>query len=286
MSARVRSIRHWLALRDPAAACGDGRFVVVGAGKGGVGTSTVAALLALESAEAGAAVLLIDAEDGPGTQQLLLNVPAGPGILALRDGEREPGELIVQAAPGVSLITAGCADPDSGADDVRPVERRVLLRRLVELFPAYDRVIVDAGSRPDTIRAAVAMSDGRLLAVTAADRIALAATHALIKTTTRGATSPPIELLVNGASEPGARAAFDVLRAGVTRFLGRPIRYAGALPEDAALRLAVREGRSMREATSGSPVAQAMSTYIEEVLEHRSAGPRPARFVTVPHLKG
>ena len=61
--------------------------VVVGSGKGGIGTSTVSALLALAGAEDGRQVLLIDGNESVGSLHLLLGKPdTGPGIGDLRGG--------------------------------------------------------------------------------------------------------------------------------------------------------------------------------------------------------
>ena len=69
--------------------------IAVGAGKGGVGTSLVSALLALEAARLGEQVLLVDADENVGSLHMMLGLEdAGPGVGALRGGAIEPEDLL------------------------------------------------------------------------------------------------------------------------------------------------------------------------------------------------
>jgi Mrp family chromosome partitioning ATPase len=88
MSTQLEGLRHFVASRPgpsthPADHSGP---VVVGSGKGGTGTSTLAALIALLASADGASVLLIDAADGLGAQHMLFGVRPAHGLAALRGG--------------------------------------------------------------------------------------------------------------------------------------------------------------------------------------------------------
>jgi hypothetical protein len=125
---------------------------VVGSGKGGAGTSTVAAMLALALAALGRRTLLVDADEQVGPQRLLL----GLGVAA--DGARGIGDLRAGGGAGqgadallVALsetLTVLPAAARRGA--LRGGERRVALARTATLWARFACVVVDAarGSTP------------------------------------------------------------------------------------------------------------------------------------------
>lgn len=241
--------------------------IVLGSGKGGTGTSLLAALLALAGAEAGARVLLVDADETTGTLHLLFGLPSGvPGVGALRSGGVAPEGLLVSPAPNVSLLPGGGGVEDA-TFSVAPAERRALLRRVAGLYPDFDLVVVDGGSRLDSVMAACAVGAERLLAVTTPDRIALAATYALIKVARARFDGMPLELLVNHASAEGARDVHAVVASASSAFLGSSITLAGAVPEDGALAETLARGESLAAAPPG-PAQEALAA-----LAARFSGP-------------
>ena len=283
MSTQVESLRRFLAGRAPTHGAETGTALVVGSGKGGVGTSTLAALIALRAVEEGRRALLVDGEENPGTLHMLLGVDAGPGLAALRGGTISPEALMVPVVTGLELVTGWPAGEES---ELGAAERRALLRRVSGSYGAFDRVIVDAGSRLDGVLGACGAGARRLLAVSGSDRVSLAATHALIKAVSARLPRLPIAVLFNGCDDAEARGAFEVLRTGVGHFLARAVDFAGSIPEDPALRQAVGAGSTLTEAAASSPITSAVHGLDPRVLFEGMTGPRLARFVTIPHAKG
>ncbi|HEY8375170.1 MAG TPA: P-loop NTPase [Nannocystis sp.] len=283
MNGQAHALRRFLMGRGAAPGSGSGTTLVVASGKGGVGTSTVAALLALRAAEEGRSTLLVDAEAGHGTLHLILGVEPGPGLAALRGGMLTPRDLLVPVVDRLQLVTAGTGQEELG-EPVGPVERRALLRRITELYGAFDVVIVDAGSRLDGVLAACTASARHLLLVSAANAIALAATHALAKVVTARVPALPASVLVNGCDDATAMAAYGVLRSGIWKFIGRMVPFAGSIPEDAALRAAAAAGRPLQEAYFGSAIADAVRALDAGPLFDAVAAPNSAGTVKIPQL--
>lgn len=283
MSGQANSLRRFLALRGGAPRSGGGDALVVAGGKGGVGTSTVAALLALRAAEEGRSTLLVDAGAGHGTLHLLLGVGSGPGLAALRGGSVTPRDLLVHVADGLALVTAGAGEGDAD-EPVGPVERRALLRRITGLHEEFDVVIVDAGSSLDGVLAACTASARHLLLVSAADGIALATTHALAKVVASRVPALPMSVLINGCNDAAALEAFGVLRAGIWKFLGRIVPFAGSVPEDAELRAAIAGGRPLQDVRDGSAAVDAVRALDAGPLFDAFAAPTPAGNLKIPQL--
>lgn len=206
----------------------------VAGGKGGVGTSTVATLLAAANARTGRSVLLVDAADATaGGLCALLGI-------AVDSDPAEPA--LVPLTPHLTL-----ALPPAGRTAERSdIERRVLFRRLIALFDAYDVVVVDAGARLDTIAATLAGGAGELLVIGAPDRVTLAASYALLKIAASHAPRARATVLINRAGDAEAVAAYRSLRTGAERFLARIPDYGGALADEQALARAVDERRLLQ----------------------------------------
>jgi flagellar biosynthesis protein FlhG len=122
-----------------------GRVVSVGGGKGGVGKSVLAANLAVAMAQAGARVVVVDADLGAANQHTLFGISRpGPGVEAFLQGEL--GDLAAAAVetgvPRLKLIpgnggVVGAANPQ--------VARKLKLLRHVRALDA-DVVVVDVGA--------------------------------------------------------------------------------------------------------------------------------------------
>ncbi|GLC25384.1 P-loop NTPase [Roseisolibacter agri] len=273
--------------------------LVVGSGKGGAGTSVVAAMLALSAAAMGRRVLLADLDEHVGPQRLLLGVAPTQGLAALRRGVA-PESLLVPVSTTLSLLPGG---PDDASDaPLAPAERRAMLRRAASTFAQHELVVVDAGSRLDGVRAgletahaaaqAANAADGnlavRLLVVTGSDPIALAASYALVKSVAAGDAAsdlPPlsVDVLASRLDDDEARHAFEHLDAAARQFLQQPLRFVGAVPDDATLAVALRAGMPLQDAATGSPAAIAMQSVATKLaVPSPATAARGGRSATTP----
>lgn len=252
--------------------------VVVGAGKGGAGTSLIATLLGVEAARVGEQVLLVDADEGMGSLHLMLGVPdPGPGPEALRGGSVSAESLLVSVAQGLDLFPGGgVADIEGGR-----IERRVLMRRVAGLFSRYSLVIIDAGSRVESVIAACRVGAERLLCVTARDRISLAASYALLKTSRARLAALPVELLVNRASEEEARSVYDTVRAAARNFIDAEVSYGGAIPLDERLLGLLESGTALTNVDPEWDASSAAATVVRRILMERR-NPSVSSELTLP----
>lgn len=241
--------------------------VAVGAGKGGVGTSTVAALLAATMALTDRDVLLVDAGARFGALHMLLGVEPAHPVEALRGGGAQPEDLLVSVAPSLTLLPGG---PSSESATLSAAERRLLFRRVVALYPRYDLVVVDAGATLDTMLAVCADGVGRFLAVGGADRIAAVATYALIKALHAAHPALQVEILANRHDAETAERSYGHVRAAADHFLDRDIPFAGTIPDDPLFASALAAGMGVHEAADGSSASQAMHVIGERLCAELS----------------
>ena len=255
MSSQLGAVRQFMLERGrnaprPAPAS---PIIVVGAGKGGVGTSTVAALLASAMSE-NRNVLLVETGHQLGTMHHMLGVDPTHTLDDLRAGRAEPDQLLVPVAERLTLLSAH--SPPT-ADVLTGAERKLLFRRATTLYERYELVVVDAGSTVDSIITACA-EGGRFLAVTAPDRIAVISTYALIKLLHTRCPTVTLEVVANQCEDDVAHRTIDSLTEACEKFLGRPVDFAGAVPDDPNFTHALAAGLSAVDAAAGSPAADAL----------------------------
>lgn len=240
------------------------RLVAFAAGKGGVGTSTAAAMLASTMAASGKSVLLIDAADRLATLDAMLGIAPTVALEALRGGHAEPEALFVSAGDRLTLLPARGA---AGDGSLTIAERRVLFGRVRSLFPRFDLVLFDAGASAESVLAAVSHGVTRVLAVTAADRITVTATFALVKLLHERYPEVRVDLLASRVPESMAHLAHDSVNAAAVRFLSRTIHLAGVVPDDPHFSTALAAGLGPLVAAQGSSAAPAMQDLGDRLLE-------------------
>ena len=242
--------------------------ILCASGRGGSGTSLVAALLAMAAAGEGYRVLLIDADDFVGPLALLLNVAPRASWQDLRGGRVNPQDTATPVSTTLTLVAGGPSRTVEGLPLITQNERRACMRRLSALTDGMDLVVIDGGARIDVAIAALTPNaDERLLAVSAgSDPVGLASTYALCKAVHARYDAIPTDILVNRHEGSDAARCFDTIHAGARQFLGLSLRLAGAIPADPTLDAALRAGMPFSDAAAGSPAAIAAHDVVMRTL--------------------
>lgn len=246
---RKRRARHWPGV------------VVVAGGKGGVGTSTAAALLAVASARRGVETLLVEAVHALSMLPLLLGRrDEVPGLLG-RGAPSDPAALVVALGSGLALLPGGGHAGE--LERIRAGERAARVRRASSLYDRYGMTVVDAGSHLDAVLGALAPGAERLVVVSDASRIGATAAYAVLKSVLLRHGALPLEFLVNRADEASARDTFGTVAEAAGTFLGQELRPAGVLPVDSTLERWLAEGRSLADLPGNVRALRAAHTVVE-----------------------
>lgn len=240
-------------------------------GRGGSGTSLLAALLAAAAAGDGFRVLLVDTDDLLGPLAMTFGATPRASWTDLRGGKAAPMDVITPITATLTLVAGGPARLSDDATPLTSAERRACMKRVSMLGEGMDLVVMDAGSRLDAVLGSVTPHAGeRMLAVAAGhDPIGLASTYALIKAVHARHGALPTEVLVNRHEGPDATRCFEAIDAGARQFLGMSLRQAGAVPADPTLDAALRAGMPFLDAAAGSPAALAAHAVVMNVLAAR-----------------
>lgn len=248
--------------------------LLVASGKGGVGTSVIASLAALAASDRGDKVLLVDATEAGGTLHHLFGVRPTQSLWLLTDQRSNPNDVLIPLEDHITLVAGGTSG--TALAPATDAERRAALARLAHVYGDFDTIVIDGGSRLDTISAVSELADPTILLVTSADRLALAANYALVKSVSAKREAAPIAVVANRHSESLAEEACDFLVGACSHFLNRVVDVAGAVPDDPCLHAAVGAGMTVRDALEGSPAADAVRGILTRVLPSSRAPLTPA----------
>lgn len=238
--------------------------VLVASGKGGVGTSMIATLMALSAAHGEQRVLLVDATESGGSLHHLFGARPSRSLWMLSRPNAELRDTLIAIDDSLTLVaggTAGGATPPRNDD-----ERRAALASMSQVFGAFDLTVIDGGSRLDTVRAIADLFAPQILLATSADRLSLAANYALVKSLRTRRDDLEISVVANRNAAAVAEEACEFLIGACSHFLGRAIAIAGVVPDDPCLQAAIGAGMSVRDALEGSPAADAARDLLKTIV--------------------
>lgn len=253
MSDQAARLRAMAPAPRPAPPAAGPTAIVLGSGKGGVGKSVLAIMLAAAAARQGQRVLLLDGAQNLGNLHVLLGCAPTRGLDALLHGECAPADLLQPVADRLWLLPG-----ESGTDALYAlsmVDRARLHHRLSALYDRFDAVVIDGGSGLENVVRVGTMRATRLAVVTVPEPAALTDAYALIKIVTLQAPHLPVDVLVNRADAGEAEAVHDRLDTAADRFLRRRLGFLGAVPDDPDMRATVRDPRRLLAAPGAAGAA-------------------------------
>lgn len=212
--------------------------IAVTSGKGGVGKTTLALILAASFARHKKKALLLDADLGLANIHILLGIAPRFNISHVVNGECSINDVITEAAPGVFLVPGASGLEKLANMDASRLER--LRMDFMALESQYDFLIMDTGAGIGSGVTSFARHADLVLLVMTPDPSSLADAYAMVKVLyDKGNYN--IAVVVNTVSnEREGFEAFEKLNALVMRFLQKPVDLYAILPSDKEV---VRLGR-------------------------------------------
>ncbi len=201
-------------------------LVVVGGGKGGVGTTTIAVNLAVALAREGRRAVLVDADLEHGGQIHFTSQRDPGNILDVLSGRRGLHEVLARGPAGVQAVTGAWSATEPNACSAARQARFV--DQLKSLAPHAEVIVVDAGnSRTPFVRLFWHAADV-IWAVTTPEDAAVLQCYAAIKANLAGCSRPPLQTLVNRIDERLAGDVHARLAEACHRFLAVRVDDAGS----------------------------------------------------------
>jgi len=227
-----------------AASNGAGRLpgsVAVTSGKGGVGKSNIALLLAASLGSAGKRVLLLDADLGLANVHIILGIAPRKTLADVVNGNATLESIITSTDSGFDLIPGA-----SGIEKLANLEygKFLALRNdFMLLEKRYDELIIDTGAGIGSVVTGFALATDVAVVVMTPEPTSLADAYAMVKVLFER-NAQRIGIVVNMVrSDREGFETFDRLNALVVKFLKRSVEHYGTLPYYKAVAEAVRMQR-------------------------------------------
>ena len=240
------------------------RIMAVTSGKGGVGKTLVAANLAAALTRLGERVLVLDADLGLANLDVVLNLSSKCTLHDVFTGKVSLLDAVLPAPGGFSVVLAGSGMLEYSR--MTPEVRDKLLEAVLALRPLFDHILLDTGAGiSDVVLFTVSLAD-EVLIVATPEPTSLADAYATVKVLATTQPARRMRLLVNQVQRTGeGRAVRAQLQQVVDRFvnatLPQPVRLSlvGEIPQDQAVREAVKRRQLLLETFPGSAAAKAVS---------------------------
>jgi flagellar biosynthesis protein FlhG len=233
------------------------RVLAVTSGKGGVGKTNLAVNLALCLRFFGVNVLLLDADMGLGSVDVLLGLDVVHNLkdVVLKGWPLE--RIVIEGPRGLKILPGACGVEELARLSETDLQR--LLRQIQEYCAQMDFVVVDTspGISPAVVGCLLAADE--TLLVTNSEPTSLTDAYALLKAMSRRpeAAAKPVSVIMNqtGSKEEALRS-FDRLRSAAKRFLGVDVEYLGSVARDETVSEATKRQVAFLTHYSASPCSR------------------------------
>jgi flagellar biosynthesis protein FlhG len=255
--------RQWASESRPAA--GGPRKIVVSAGKGGVGTTTVAVNLAAALGRQGCRTILVDADFSGADAAMLCGIESRDTIADVLSGRRSVHEVL-QPGPGGIQVVPGIWSPGS-IPDCSPSAQQRLLRELDHLGRHAEVVVLDAGSGLNHIVQRFWQAADELLVVTTVEAVSIMDAYAAIKLLLAERVPAVVCTVVNQSPEAGVAIGVHArIAQACQRFLGLRVDRGGSVPWDSSVASANRSGQPLVIENPAAPAAREIERMAEQLL--------------------
>jgi flagellar biosynthesis protein FlhG len=244
------------------------RTLAITGGKGGVGKSNIAVNLAYELGSLGNRLALLDADFGLANADLICGVSPKCHLGHVFSGEKELEDIFIKLSETVDLIPGG-----NGIEELANISfagQNYVFGKLKALEQDLDFLLIDTAAGIAGNVLGVLLSASEVVVVVTPDPASIVDAYATIKIVLRNAPTKPIWVLVNSVGSLGdAEQIFNQLKTAVDCFLNQSIKLLGIVPNDAAVREAVREQTPVVRYAPEAPASRAIRLIAKQLNKQK-----------------
>jgi flagellar biosynthesis protein FlhG len=240
--------------------------VAVTSGKGGVGKTNVVANLSVSLSELGKRIVVVDADFGLASIDVLLGLTPRYHIGHVMFGEKTLDEVMIRGPEGIRIIPAS-----SGLQrmsELTLAQRNRLVDCLQDLDAETDYFIIDtaAGISRNVIH--FLLSAQEVIVVSAPEPTAIVDAYAVIKIVLAEDRNKPIHVLINSVEKAEeAHEVFCQINSVVKRFLNREIHYFGHIERDLHVPKAVRCQTAVTHSFPDAPASRCFRDLARRMVQ-------------------
>lgn len=232
------------------------KVIAVTGGKGGVGKTSVSVNLATALAAAGRRVMLLDGDLGLANVDVFLGLSTRYTMAHVLSGERTLAEVVVDAPQGFKVIPG--ASGVAAMANLGASAHLGIVQGFSSLATDLDVLIVDTAAGIAQGALQFSQAAQQVLVVVCDEPASMTDAYALIKVLSRNHGVNRFRILANMIRQKGTgETLFRNLERVTSRFLDVVLEFAGEVPDDAYMRRAIREQRTVLEAFPSSPASMA-----------------------------
>lgn len=248
------------------------QVVAVSSGKGGVGKSNIVANLAVSGAKQGLRVMIMDADLALGNLDVLLGLTPLYSLEDVISGRQTLEDIVVEGPAGVRILPA-----TSGGEDLTNLSQDQQLRlqtQFLNLSTPPELLLIDcaAGISPNVLYFSLIAHE--ILVVVTPEPTSLTDAYALIKVLSTRYRQKRFRILTNmGKNIREAKDVYRKLSKVADRFLSVSLDFAGWVPMDEYLPMAVCQQKAVVEAYPKAPSSRALAELVGKVNGWRGEHP-------------
>ena len=245
------------------------KTIAVASGKGGVGKTNITANLAIAMSRLGRQVMVVDADLGLSSLDVLLNLAPKYNIGHVLEGTHTIAEVIKTGPEGIRILPAG-----NGIQEMTQLDefQRLALLDAFESYPGEtDVLLIDTAAGISENVTFFCSAAQEIVIVTTPEPTAITSAYNMIKVLYSQYQENKFNVLVNSArSQEEADEVFLRLTRVSERFLNIALSYLGYLPFDASVPTAVTAQRAFIEMFPRNGIAKRVTEIAAELLDRDS----------------
>lgn len=255
------------------------RVIAVTSGKGGVGKTNLSVNLGIALAQAGASVLLVDADLGMANVDVLLGVVPKYGLSEVVSGRRTMEEIIINAPHGLKVISSGSGDDKLANLDESQLQ--ICVEQLNNIGKDTDIILIDTGAGVSRNVLKFVMAADEVIVVTTPEPTAITDAYGVIKILANSKREFAIWLVINMIdSDREGKQVMERLAVVSKRFLDLEVNNIGYIPRDLNVPKSVKEQQPFILCRPRSPAAQHVQEIARNLLNRSSHTGGVGNFLT------
>lgn len=245
-----------------------GRSIAVVSGKGGVGKSNFSTNFAITLAKKGKKVALVDMDIGMGNIHILIGKSVSYSLKDYLQGNKLLDEILYEGPIGLQYISGGSGMSNLLEWSEEMFER--LIHAFEELQKNFDYILFDMGAGATSWSLDLLTSVDEIIVISTAEPTSITDAYSMMKYIHLKDRDKQFYVLCNRTTtkEEGLET-LNRLKLTMKSFLGKDVIVLGSLPEDSAVRKAVREQIPFSIAYPDALITKTLHLMVARFIEQR-----------------
>ncbi len=235
-------------------------------GKGGVGKTNIVINLAIQLAQMGKKVFVIDADLGLANIDIMLNLAPQFTVEDVLAGTKNINDIIMEGPLGIHILPAS-----SGISEMQSLtaeQQMSMLRELSSLKTQYDYILIDtgAGIASNVLRFNAAVDE--VCVITNTEPTSITDAYALMKIMSSKYHVNTFNLIVNESNLQQAKSVFSRLVTVLNKFLTVNLELIGFIPRDISFVKAVKHQTPLSLLAPKSSTVKSFTNLARQIEIH------------------